>query len=102
MARTIGKLTALKVDKAKQPGMYGDGGGLYLRVTEDGAKNWVFRLHAERPAAVDGHGAAAHGQSCRSAQAGRRSIACDGMTASTRSMRAVPNDCKCGSMRPSR
>jgi hypothetical protein len=44
MARTVGKLTALKVDKAKRPGMYGDGGGLYLRVTEDGAKNWVFRF----------------------------------------------------------
>jgi integrase len=44
MARTIGKLTALKVDRAKQPGMYADGGGLYLRVTEDGAKNWVFRF----------------------------------------------------------
>src|SRR5262249_7914250 len=44
MARTIGKLTALKVDKAKRPGMYGDGGGLYLRVTDDGAKNWVFRF----------------------------------------------------------
>src|SRR5262249_6946184 len=44
MARTIGKLTALKVDKAKEPGMYGDGGGLYLRVTPDRAKNWVFRF----------------------------------------------------------
>jgi integrase len=47
MARTIGKLTArkvVKVVKAKQPGMYGDGGGLYLRVTPDGAKNWVFRF----------------------------------------------------------
>jgi integrase len=44
MARVIGKLTALKVDKASRPGMYGDGGGLYLRVTDDGAKNWVFRF----------------------------------------------------------
>jgi len=44
MARTIGKLTALKVDKAGEPRMYGDGGGLYLRVTPDGAKNWVFRF----------------------------------------------------------
>jgi integrase len=44
MARTIGKLTALKIEKAKRPGMYGDGGGLYLRVTDDGAKNWVFRF----------------------------------------------------------
>jgi integrase len=44
MARAIEKLTALKVEKEKQPGMYGDGGGLYLRVTPDGAKNWVFRF----------------------------------------------------------
>jgi integrase len=44
MARVIGKLTALKVDKSTRPGMYGDGGGLYLRVTDDGAKNWVFRF----------------------------------------------------------
>lgn len=44
MTRTIGKLSAIKVDKAKQAGMYGDGGGLYLRVTPDGTKNWVFRF----------------------------------------------------------
>ncbi|SRR6476469_5774438 len=44
MARTIGRLTALKVEKAKRPGMYADGGGLYLRVTEDGTKNWVYRF----------------------------------------------------------
>src|SRR4051812_12905007 len=40
----IGKLSALKVQKASKPGMYADGGGLYLRVTESGAKNWVFRF----------------------------------------------------------
>jgi len=44
MARTIEKLTALKIDKELPAGMYGDGGGLYLRVTDDGAKNWVFRF----------------------------------------------------------
>jgi len=44
MARTIGRLTALKVDRAKQPGMHADGGGLYLRVTQSGTKNWVFRF----------------------------------------------------------
>ena len=44
MARAIEKLTALKVEKEKRAGMYGDGGGLYLRVTDDGAKNWVFRF----------------------------------------------------------
>ncbi len=50
MAQTIGRLTALKVDKAKQPGMYADGGGLYLRVTPEGTKNWVLRyMLAGRP-----------------------------------------------------
>jgi hypothetical protein len=44
MARTIGRLTALKVDKAKRRGMYADGRGLYLRVTIEGTKNWVFRF----------------------------------------------------------
>ena len=44
MTRTTSRLTALKVDKAKQPGMYADGGGLYLRVTNEGTKNWVFRF----------------------------------------------------------
>ena len=43
MARPIARLTALKVEKAKEPGMYADGGGLYLRVTDTGAKNWILR-----------------------------------------------------------
>jgi integrase len=41
--RTTGRLTALKVERARERGMYADGGGLYLRVTEDGTKNWVYR-----------------------------------------------------------
>jgi integrase len=48
MARAIGRLTALKVEKAKKPGMYADGGGLYLRVTAEGARNWVFRYMLDR------------------------------------------------------
>ena len=48
MARAIGRLTALKVEKAKKPGMYADGGGLYLRVTPEGAKNWVLRYMLDR------------------------------------------------------
>ena len=44
MARTVGRLTALKVEKARQPGMYADGAGLYLRVTNEGTKSWVFRF----------------------------------------------------------
>jgi hypothetical protein len=41
--RTIGKLKALSVARAKRPGMYGDGGGLYLQVSAGGAKSWIFR-----------------------------------------------------------
>ena len=48
MARAIGRLTALKVDKAKEPGMYADGGGLYLRVTPEGARNWMLRYMLDR------------------------------------------------------
>jgi integrase len=44
MARVIGKLTALRVEKARDSGLYGDGGGLYLRITPEGTKNWVFRF----------------------------------------------------------
>ncbi|MGB8628883.1 MAG: Arm DNA-binding domain-containing protein, partial [Xanthobacteraceae bacterium] len=44
MGREIERLTALKVQaKDLAPGMYPDGGGLYLRVTPEGARNWVLR-----------------------------------------------------------
>jgi integrase len=48
MTRQIERLTALKVEKAKEPGMYCDGGGLYLRITPDGARNWVLRYMLDR------------------------------------------------------
>jgi integrase len=53
MARKIERLTALKVEKLKgeetpKPGMYADGGGLYLRVTPEGARNWVLRYMLNR------------------------------------------------------
>lgn len=43
MARVVGKLTAREVAKATKPGVYGDGGGLALRVGRSGTKAWVFR-----------------------------------------------------------
>jgi hypothetical protein len=36
-------LSALKVERAKTPGLWADGGGLYLRVAEGGSKQWIFR-----------------------------------------------------------
>ena len=44
MARVIGKLTALAVNRAKEKGLYADGGGLYLQVGISGGKSWLFRF----------------------------------------------------------
>ncbi len=38
------QLTARKVSAVKNPGYYGDGGGLYLQVSKYGTKTWVFRF----------------------------------------------------------
>jgi len=43
MVRALHRLSNLKVERAKQPGMYADGGGLYLRIAEGGSKQWIYR-----------------------------------------------------------
>jgi integrase len=43
MARTLNRLTTLKVSRTKRPGMYADGGGLYLRIADGGSKQWIYR-----------------------------------------------------------
>jgi integrase len=43
MAKTLEKLSALKVQRLKAPGLYSDGGGLYLQIKAAGARSWVFR-----------------------------------------------------------
>jgi integrase len=40
-------LTAIEVTKAKTPGMYADGGNLYLRIGPTGAKSWIFRYQRD-------------------------------------------------------
>jgi integrase len=37
------QLTARAIEKATKAGYYGDGGGLYLQVTDTGARSWIFR-----------------------------------------------------------
>ena len=44
MARPQKRLTALAVSKAKKPGIYGDGGGLWLQVSVFDTKSWLFRF----------------------------------------------------------
>lgn len=45
MGAAVPKLTALKVKHAK-PGRHGDGEGLYLLVSDTGAKSWIVRVMA--------------------------------------------------------
>src|SRR5437763_15808340 len=44
MARRSAVLTARRVQTEKQPGLYADGGGLYLQVAPTGAKTWIYRF----------------------------------------------------------
>src|SRR5262245_29236633 len=43
MVRQLHRLTARGVETAKAPGMYADGGSLYLRIAPGGSKQYVFR-----------------------------------------------------------
>ena len=41
----MGSLTAKKIDKIEETGIYTDGEGLRLRVDKNNNKNWIFRYH---------------------------------------------------------
>jgi len=43
VAHELNRLTARKVATTTDPGLYADGGGLYLRVGRGGAKSWCLR-----------------------------------------------------------
>ena len=57
MARTIGRLNSLAVARAKRPGLYPDGGNLYLQVGPSGSKSWLFRFTLNGRARAMGLGA---------------------------------------------
>jgi Arm DNA-binding domain len=38
-----GRLSALKVARVREPGMFADGNGLYLQVSRAKARSWIFR-----------------------------------------------------------
>ena len=44
MGRQMHKLTARTVATVKEPGMHGDGGGLYLQIAKSGTKSWIYRF----------------------------------------------------------
>src|SRR5436190_23900654 len=43
LARGINRLSDRTIRAAKQPGLYADGNGLYVKVTNAGTKSWIFR-----------------------------------------------------------
>jgi integrase len=55
-ARGIDKLTTIQVRNAKRRGLYGDGGGLFLQVSQGGTKSWVFRFKEDGRLRVMGLG----------------------------------------------
>lgn len=44
MGRALNRLTNMTVNKLNAPGHYGDGGGLWLQISDAGTKSWVFRF----------------------------------------------------------
>jgi integrase len=44
VARTKNRLSPVGVKNQKTPGLYADGGNLYLRVAPGGSKGWIFRF----------------------------------------------------------
>lgn len=48
MGRAINRLSVKEAQKNLDPGLYGDGGGLYLQVSASRTKSWVFRFMVGR------------------------------------------------------
>jgi integrase len=44
LRRTLQRLTALVIARAKEPGYLADGEGLYLQITAAGARSWIYRF----------------------------------------------------------
>jgi hypothetical protein len=48
LRRTLHRLTVLAIGRAKTSGYLSDGGGLYLQITQAGARSWIFRFALAR------------------------------------------------------
>ena len=44
----MGRLNVARIKALREPGKYGDGGGLYLRVTPSGSRQWIQRIVINR------------------------------------------------------
>lgn len=52
----MGKLNALSIQRATEPGLYSDSNGLYLQISRSGAKSWIFRFMMNKRARAMGLG----------------------------------------------
>lgn len=88
-------LTALRIKRARKPGRHADGGGLYLAVSESGAKSWVFlwKRSGKRRAIGLGSADTLSLADARSEAANARKVLLDG-----RDPRAVRNARKAGTL----
>ena len=48
MPRQTNKLTVRKLTSLTEPGLYGDGGGLYFQVSKWQTESWVYRFSLNR------------------------------------------------------
>ena len=73
MRRTLHRLNALTVSRLTEPGMYPDGGNLYLAISKAGVKSWIFRYRVASGERAHGLGPL-HTVSLK--QARERALAC--------------------------
>ena len=83
MAREVGKLTSRRVETLKLPGRHSDGGNLYLSISPNGGKRWVFFYRFKGKRKEMGLGSAAKGNvgllDARKAAAAARKLVGDGV-----------------------
>src|SRR5437762_13499448 len=61
MARAINRLTARQVETLSEPGRHADGGNLYLSISANGGRRWVFLYRWQGKPREMGLGSAAKG-----------------------------------------
>ena len=83
MAREVGLLNARKVETLSKPGRHADGGNLYLSISTNGGKRWVFFYRFKGGRREMGLGSAAKGQvslaEARRAASDARALVKDGV-----------------------
>jgi integrase len=82
MARKVGLLNARKVETLSNPGRHADGGNLYLSISDNGGKRWVFLYRFKGTRREMGMGSATRGHvslaEARKAASEARSLIADG------------------------